>query len=114
MSSVTQTSIIELTDKALAQLATLEVSKDNFLRLWVVSGGCQGLSYQAGIDNELDASDQVIFENDSLKVVTDPESVSYLPGLVIDYSDDLASAGFRFQNPNAKQSCGCGSSFCAS
>lgn len=114
MSTATETSIIALTDKALSQLATLEVSKENFLRLWVVSGGCQGLSYQAGIDNELDATDQVIFENETMRVVTDPDSVGYLPGLVIDYSDDLATAGFRFQNPNAKQSCGCGSSFCAS
>jgi len=108
----TQTNVIELTDKAKSQLLELEVSKDNFLRLWIVAGGCQGFSYQAAIDDAMAMDDRVLYEDTAFRVVTDPESYEYLPGLVIDYSDDLAKAGFRFQNPNAKASCGCGSSFC--
>jgi len=106
--------MISVTDKAKGQLKELDVSHDNFLRLWISAGGCQGFSYQAALDDTIEDGDIVIYEDESFRVVTDAESKSYLPGLVIDYSDDLAQSGFRFHNPNATASCGCGSSFCTS
>lgn len=52
-----------------------------------------------------------VFEREGVKVIVDPESAGYLEGATIDYSDDLAGAGFRIKNPNAVRSCGCGTSF---
>ena len=102
---------IKISDKAKDQLGLLDVGGDNVLRLWVESGGCAGLSYKAAIDNRIDTTDQVLFEDSSLKIITDAQSAQYMAGLEIDYSDDLVKAGFRFSNPNAVSSCGCGSSF---
>jgi iron-sulfur cluster assembly protein len=102
---------IKITDKARHQLKTLDIGVENFLRLWVESGGCSGLSYKAAIDDRVDDKDQVLFEDLSLKVITDAQSAQYMAGLEIDYSDDLVKAGFRFSNPNATATCGCGASF---
>ena len=103
--------VIKITDKAKKQLAELNVDRDNFLRLWIESGGCSGLSYQAAIDNQEGAEDKVLFQDDKLRVLSDPQSAQYMEGMEIDYSDDLVKAGFRFTNPNAASSCGCGGSF---
>lgn len=102
---------IEITEKAKKQLKELKVDRDRFLRLWVTSGGCSGLSYQAAIDDILAPNDETLYEDDSLKVVSDPKSAQYMQGMHIDYSDDLVKAGFRFHNPNAVSTCGCGGSF---
>lgn len=103
--------VIKISEKAKEQLAQLDVGVDNFLRLWVESGGCAGLSYKAAIDNNADDTDQVLYEDPQLKVLADAQSAQYMTGLEIDYSDDLVKAGFRFSNPNAASSCGCGASF---
>jgi len=105
------TTQITVTDKAQQELIGLEVNHEQFLRLWVEPGGCSGMSYGAAIDEEMGEGDQIIFENEQIRVVADPESVRYFDGLTIDYTDDLVQSGFRFINPNAVQSCGCGSSF---
>lgn len=102
---------IVLSDIARQQLLLLEVSRDNFLRLWVEAGGCSGMLYQAGIDEQIRPDDTVLYEDDELRVVTDSFSAQHFEGVHIDYSDDLVNAGFRFSNPNAVRSCGCGSSF---
>lgn len=104
---------ITVTDKARGHLADLKVNHENFMRLWLVNGGCKGLSYQAALDNDLDVDDLVIFEDDTIRIVSDPFSAQYFHGLTIDYSDDLVKSGFRFINPNAATSCGCGGSFTA-
>lgn len=102
---------IVLSNIARRQLLLLEVSRENFLRLWVEAGGCSGMLYQAGIDDRSRADDTVLYEDDELRIVTDSVSTQHFEGVHIDYSDDLVKAGFRFYNPNAVRSCGCGSSF---
>jgi iron-sulfur cluster assembly accessory protein len=79
------------------------------LRVRVVGGGCSGFQYQLAFDEAM-PGDQV-FEADGVKVVVDPKSYLYLQGTEIDYVDGLTGAGFTVNNPNAKGSCGCGSSF---
>ena len=102
---------IQLSDKAKQELVNLEATGENFLRISVVSGGCSGMTYSACIDNTLSDSDQVLFEESLVRVIADERSAGYLDGLQIDFSDDLISSGFRFKNPKAVKSCGCGSSF---
>jgi iron-sulfur cluster assembly accessory protein len=84
-----------------------------FLRLVVVAGGCTGLTYEMGIDSVQTPFDRLLYRDDELQVLTDGASFRYLKGLSVDYSADLVKAGFRFLNPNAVASCGCGSSFAA-
>ena len=88
--------VIKISDKAKKQLELLNVDRDNFLRLWVESGGCSGLSYQAAIDDNAIESDHVLYEDDTLRVITDAQSVEHMQGMEIDYSDGLVKAGFRF------------------
>lgn len=102
---------IQVTDKALAELRGLGAGEEQFLRVSVVPGGCSGMTYTAAIDNTLKEGDEVIVEQDGLRIIADSGSLLFLDGLRIDFSDDLVQAGFRFTNPNASKSCGCGSSF---
>jgi iron-sulfur cluster assembly accessory protein len=104
--------MINVTDPAIRQLQTLLQDADDQtkgLRIFVEHGGCAGLQYGMGLDHAK-AGDEVV-ERDGVKVIIDGESAAYLNGSTIDYSDDLAGAGFRIQNPNAARSCGCGTSF---
>ena len=103
--------LLSVTDKAKDQLQTLDVNHANFLRLWVGEGGCSGMSYQAVIDDNATALDIVLYQDDDIKIVSDNTSKSYLEGITIDYEDDLVKSGFRFINPNAVKTCGCGGSF---
>jgi iron-sulfur cluster assembly accessory protein len=82
------------------------------LRVAVVGGGCSGFSYQLDFDDQVQEGDQVV-EYDGVEVRVDPTSVPYLKGLQIDYVSSLHGGGFKFVNPNASQTCGCGSSFSA-
>ncbi len=80
------------------------------LRVGVVGGGCSGFSYQMNFVNESNGFDQVL-EYDGLKVFVDQTSLMYLDGTRVDYVEGLEGAGFKFDNPNVKSTCGCGSSF---
>jgi len=102
---------IEVTDKAKGKLQELGLNAERFLRLGVKPGGCAGMSYDAVIDDEMSENDKVAYESDELRIVAGAESVEYLEGLKIDFSDDLVRPGFLLSNPNAQGSCGCGSSF---
>jgi len=104
---------ISVSDKAVEQLKKLEIGKDKFLRISIVAGGCSGMTYAAAIDTDLADADEVLFEKDDVRIVSEFKSMLYLDGLNIDYSDDLINAGFKFTNPNAQKSCGCGASFAA-
>ena len=86
-----------------------QAPEDTGLRIRVVGGGCSGFQYQLAFD-AAQPGDQV-FEQDGVKVVVDPKSFLYLSGTEVDYVDSLTGAGFTLKNPNAKGSCGCGSSF---
>jgi len=80
------------------------------LRIGVVGGGCSGFSYSMSFENGQGVMDKV-FNFDGLKVFVDATSAMYLNGCVVDYVETLEAAGFKFENPNVKSTCGCGSSF---
>ncbi len=101
----------QASEKIKAIKAAQNAPEDSGLRVRVVGGGCSGFQYQLVFDAPK-AGDQV-FEADGVKVVVDPKSFLYLTGTEIDYVDGLTGAGFTLKNPNAKGSCGCGSSFTA-
>lgn len=79
------------------------------LRVAVVGGGCSGFSYSMQFDAPT-AQDKTL-EVDGLKVFVDPMSLMYLDGCEVDYVETLEGSGFKFNNPNVKHTCGCGSSF---
>lgn len=80
------------------------------LRVSVLGGGCSGLQYSLELD-DAPRDDDAIFEIEGVRVFIDPASVPYLAGTRVDYVDGLHGAGFKFVNPNADRTCGCGSSF---
>ncbi len=86
------------------------ITKDHFIRVSVVSGGCSGLSYKMDFDTEEQDNDQ-IFEDNGIKIVTDLKSFLYLFDSTLEFSGGLDGKGFYFQNPNATRECGCGESF---
>lgn len=95
---------------AVRKALTEEGENGDFLRVSVVGGGCSGYQYGLDFDKEERMGD-VSLEFDGVKVVIDPISVGYLKGTVVDYVSGLKGEGFQFKNPNAKRTCGCGSSF---
>jgi len=105
--------IFTLTAGAVAQVK--EVMKGQgyegyTLTVRVVPAGCSGLGYDLNLMREGKPGD-ILFEQDGVKIATDPVSVKYLSGTQIDYQVTDTAAGFKFENPNAKSGCGCGSSF---
>jgi iron-sulfur cluster assembly protein len=108
---------LTVTPKALSEVKRLiaadSSTEDSHLRVMVVGGGCSGMSYKLGFEKTpIGASDKV-FEFDGVKVVCDSKSFLYIAGTELDFSDGLNGTGFTFNNPNAKRTCGCGSSFSA-
>ena len=105
---------IALTSKAVTEVKKImeenSIPDDYTLRIGVKGGGCSGLSYTLGFDSEKKDGDNV-FEIEGVKVSVDWKSILYLKGTTIDYSDGLMGKGFVFNNPLAKKTCGCGSSF---
>jgi iron-sulfur cluster assembly accessory protein len=86
--------------------------EEHALRVSVVGGGCSGFSYQLGFDQGPQEGDTVL-EYDGVRVLIDATSAQYLGGTQIDYVSGLHGGGFKFSNPKATQTCGCGSSFSA-
>jgi iron-sulfur cluster assembly accessory protein len=104
--------MITVTDSAFQQLQALVQERgepEKGLRIFVESGGCAGMQYGMTLDAP-QPGDEVI-EKDGVKVFVDSTSLGFLNGSTVDYSGDLAGAGFRIHNPNAVRSCGCGTSF---
>ena len=83
-----------------------------FLSIRVIPAGCSGMGYDLNLIKEAKADD-VTFEQDGVKITTDAMSVQYLGGTLVDYVSSVSGAGFKFSNPNAKSTCGCGTSFSA-
>ncbi len=110
---------ILITSDALEQIATLLKSQtcSKALRVGVRSGGCSGMSYTMDFINleEINSDDKVyeysINNSEKFKVICDPKSLLYIYGMQLDFSKELIGGGFNFINPNASQTCGCGSSF---
>ena len=104
---------INFTDNAIAKVKEIMAQQNPVpagLRVGVVGGGCSGFSYSMSFDNGAGMMDKT-FDFDGLKVFVDATSLMYLKGVSVDYIETLEAAGFKFDNPNVKSTCGCGSSF---
>lgn len=105
--------MIKLTDRASAEIKGLlekQETPEAMLRVFVAGGGCSGLQYGMSLEEDVMEGDERIAIN-GVNVIVDPRSAPYLDGAEIDYVDSLMGGGFKIDNPNAKSSCGCGSSF---
>ena len=104
---------IEISDKAVGEVRRM-MEKEKIgaagLRVGVKGGGCSGLSYNLTFESQSRTGDKV-FEREGVKLFCDLKSYIYLNGTVLDFDSGLMGKGFVFMNPNAKKSCGCGSSF---
>ena len=105
--------LVVLTDAAVAKIKAMmekEGKPGYALRVGVVTGGCAGLSYDLRFQKNPYDNDTVIEQGD-MRTLINPESLSFIKGLEIDYVDTLKESGFKYRNPNASSSCGCGTSF---
>jgi iron-sulfur cluster assembly accessory protein len=102
--------ITEAAATKIRELAPPETQAQYALRMRVVGGGCSGLQYQMGLEEEQNPNDKV-FTSNGIKVFIDMKSALYLAGAEVDYIDGLMQSGFKITNPNAKTTCGCGQSF---
>lgn len=111
----TQQAPIKLSPRAAQEIqniiATKDIPEGYALRVGVRGGGCSGMSYVLGFDKQREHD--ATFEVDDITVYVDKRHGLYLMGTTIDYHDGLNARGFTFENPNATQTCGCGSSFAA-
>lgn len=111
--NVSKTSPLNMSPTAVAKVKEI-MSQQNpvpaGLRVGVVGGGCSGFSYTMAFESGAGMMDKV-FEVDDLKIFVDATSMMYLQGANIDYVETVEGAGFRFENPNVRSTCGCGSSF---
>ena len=105
-------SLTEKATKQVKQLIQAQNLENVYLRMGVKGGGCSGMSYSLEFDNEIGPHDKK-FEIDGVPVVCDAKSYLYLNGTTLDYVTEGLTGGFTFVNPNAKSSCGCGTSFSA-
>jgi iron-sulfur cluster assembly protein len=96
--------------REIKRLSTKQNKPNALFRLGVQPGGCSGLVYTLELDETINPEDRVCDCSD-LQVVIAAQTLNYINGLTLDYSEDMMGGGFRFQNPNATQSCGCGNSF---
>jgi iron-sulfur cluster insertion protein len=96
--------------RRLRELMQAEGRPGLMLRLTVSGGGCSGFQYGFSFDETLTDEDR-LFERDGVKLVVDEVSLTLLGGAEVDYVEELVGASFQVKNPNAKSSCGCGSSF---
>jgi iron-sulfur cluster assembly accessory protein len=104
---------LTLSPQAIAKVNEIMATQDPLpagLRIGVVGGGCSGFQYSMSFENQAGMMDKV-FKFDNLKVFVDATSLMYLNGCVVDYVETLEAAGFKFDNPQVKSTCGCGSSF---
>ncbi len=104
--------MIQLTQTATEEIKRLLTKQNDpaaSLRVSVRGGGCSGLSYQLGFGTKQENDHEFVFGD--VKVFVDPKSYLYVSGMTLDFSDDLQNRGFKFVNPNAQKSCGCGESF---
>ena len=115
MATETKTAPIVLTERALAEVRNImqekNVPAEYGLRVGVQGGGCSGMSYLLGFDKPKDSDE--IYNLDGLNLIMDKKHAMYVLGMEVDFQDGLNARGFVFSNPQAKSTCGCGSSFSA-
>jgi len=106
--------VIDLTERAIREVRKILLeqtgSKARCLRLGVRGGGCAGFTYIVDLCSRPTAEDRTV-ETHGVKIVCDPVSALYLDGTVVDFIDEPTRRGFVFQNPNARETCPCGTSF---
>lgn len=107
--------MISLSQSAANEIRRLQASREAFntrMRINVSAGGCSGLYYTLDLENSLNAQESdLVYNSQDITIVTNKQSDNYLQGLHLDFSEDLMGGGFRFHNPNAQSTCGCGISF---
>ncbi|MBG99540.1 MAG: iron-sulfur cluster assembly accessory protein [Solibacterales bacterium] len=106
--------MLNLSEKAVSKVTEIMGQQDpqpNALRISVVGGGCSGFQYSMAFENEQMPLDKIYKFDGGLKVVVDQASMLYLDNVNVDYVETMEGAGFKFDNPNVKSTCGCGSSF---
>jgi iron-sulfur cluster assembly protein len=110
--STPESPVLTLTAKAveMVKIAMQREGAQGGLRVGVVGGGCSGLQYTLRFDDQAGADDLVV-EQDGVTIFVDQASVPHLQGMTLDYVTGLHAAGFKFLNPNATRTCGCGTSF---
>ena len=103
---------ITLTENAAKQVNSFmqKRGKGVGLRLGVKTTGCSGLAYVMEFADDIDSED-VVFESQGVKILVDPKSLVYIDGTELDYAKEGLNEGFKFENPNVKDECGCGESF---
>jgi iron-sulfur cluster assembly accessory protein len=106
------TETVTVTERAARQIGQIlsREPEGTMLRVSVEGGGCSGFQYKFDMERSR-AEDDVLIERDGAAVLIDSVSLNYLAGSEIDFVDDLIGASFRINNPQAKMSCGCGTSF---
>jgi iron-sulfur cluster assembly protein len=105
-----QLHLTELAAKTAAAMMERQGLRHGALRVNVSGGGCSGMQYSLAFDDQ-QRCDDIVLELQGVRVVVDRQSAAYLDGVTIDYINALSGAGFKFLNPNASRTCGCGSSF---
>jgi iron-sulfur cluster insertion protein len=107
--------MINVTPAAAAKITDLLAEENKLtagLRVFVQGGGCSGFQYGLMIDEgEGDAATDAVIESNGVRLLVDPISARYLSGAEVDFVDNITGGGFTIKNPNAKSTCGCGSSF---
>lgn len=106
--------MIQLSERArdkVREIQKAESLENQGLRVRVIGGGCSGFTYDLFFDDEINQEVDEVFESNGIPVYIDMMSLTYLEGTEIDYVEGLYGAGFKFNNPAAKSTCGCGSSF---
>ncbi|MDC3122898.1 MAG: HesB/IscA family protein [Alphaproteobacteria bacterium] len=103
---------INITDKAISKIQEVLSSQNmKYFRIKVKGGGCSGFQYVFKSDNEINKNNDLIFDFKSLKILIDKNSIEFIDQAELDYRDELIGSSFSINNPNAKNSCGCGTSF---
>jgi iron-sulfur cluster assembly accessory protein len=104
--------MITLTPEAIAKVKEIltERNEEAGLRIAIIGGGCSGFQYQMTLDKEPQENDEVM-DMEGLKVFVDSKSLLYLNGTTVDYVNGSTGSGFKFDNPNSREDCGCGESF---
>jgi iron-sulfur cluster assembly protein len=105
--------MVQLTEKAVGKVKEIMASQEPApagLRISVVGGGCSGFSYSMVFENQPSMLDKT-YSYDGLQVFVDQASMLYLDGAEVDFVESLEGSGFKFNNPNVRTTCGCGSSF---
>lgn len=106
---------VALTEKAASEvqrkMQDQKMEEDTMLRVAVTGGGCSGLSYALAFDRTYNEAEDSQYDCHGVKVVIDKKSALYLDDTTVDFQDDIHGYGFKFDNPNAVKSCGCGHSF---